>query len=91
MRLDLAPGVVVVTLSRRNLRALNAKMERHGSLAAILSRNAYDHGGNWLDDIALVVCAEPDAEHYADREPPGTMLPDTEAALRRIDQPPGWA
>jgi hypothetical protein len=79
MRLDLpGDGCVIVTLSRRNLFALLARLER-GVPGAIVSENAYLHGTP-VDGISFAVRPEPDERHY-DREP-GPMLPETEALIR---------
>lgn len=70
MRVDRTAGEVWrVTLSRRNLRALLAKLDGYpdNSLLAIIK------------DGVLVV-AEEDAEHYGSAVP-GVMHPDTEAHL----------
>ncbi len=66
--------LVEVTLSRRNLRALLAKLDGapDSSERAIALR---EENGSFL-----VVRAEEDAAHYAGREP-GPMHPDTEAAI----------
>jgi hypothetical protein len=67
---------VVVTLSRRNLRTLLAKLDGHppGSARAIMKD--VDRA------TTLVVRAEEDDAHYADR-PPGAMHPLTEAEIVR--------
>jgi hypothetical protein len=73
-RADDGRDVVRVTLSRRNLRALLAKLDGYppGS-ARTIERD---------DDAALLqVVAEEDDAHYAGREP-GPAHPETEAAMR---------
>jgi hypothetical protein len=82
MRVDgHAPGAldestVHVTLSRRNLLSLLAKLDGHpaGSSCTLIRYSTPD---KWS---ALIVQAEEDAVHYADRTP-GPMHPDTEAQL----------
>ncbi len=84
MRLDLRPPVVQVTLSRRNVLSLLAKLGQPGSVCTILSSNVYGPDGGEIDQIELVVRVEPDAEHYAAREPAGLMHPVTEEIVRRM-------
>jgi hypothetical protein len=86
MRLELLgePGceVVLVTLSRRNLLALLAKLEQSASFRSLISGYVY-RDGRLADDVRLAVRAESDELHYhPDREPPGPMLQATEAAIR---------
>ncbi len=76
MNLKVEGAEVTVTLSRRNLLALLAKLDEPGSLRTIIR----DCG-----DLVLVVRAEDDAVHYAEREP-GPMTPTTEAGIRRRRQ-----
>jgi len=64
-----------ITLSRRNLLALLQKLDTMGDSACTIVRQC-DNG--W----GVVVTAEPDEVHYADRLP-GAMHPVTETALRR--------
>jgi hypothetical protein len=71
--------LVTVTLSRRNLLALLAKLELPVSLRAISSTNAYADGEP-VDPVVMVVRAEPDAEHYRARNP-GPMSPITETLI----------
>lgn len=80
MRLDLHRSAVIVTLSRRNLLTLLHKLERGRSACTLVSGNAYRDQVE-IDDMQLVVTAEPDERHYADREPPGTVHPLEEAYL----------
>ena len=90
MRLDLRPDSVMVTLSRRNLLALLVKLDQPGSACTLVSQNGYDENGNQTLDTLLVVHAEHDETHYADRPPPGPLHPATEQALTtlaRIDNP----
>lgn len=80
MRLELRPGVVHVTLSERNLRALLAKLSGHpAGSACTISYPVPDLGH-------LFVSAEPDEVHYANPErdtpTPGEMHPETEEHLR---------
>lgn len=74
MKVDVGSRYVAVTLSRRNLLVLLAKLDGHpaGSAATIHIKSG---------EVTLVVSAEEDAVHYKDREP-GEMHPDTERALR---------
>lgn len=76
MNLRLEGAEVTVTLSRRNLLALLAKLDEPHSLRTIIR----DCG-----DLVLVVRAEDDPVHYAAREP-GPMTPTTEAGIRRRRQ-----
>ena len=70
---------VAVTLSRRNLLALLAKLDTEGSERTLLKREE-PLGEQWT----LVVIAEEDGEHYDGRaEPPGPMHQVTEAFIRR--------
>jgi hypothetical protein len=69
-----------VTLSRRNLLALLQKLEMEGSARTLISDNC-------PPGLELVVRAEDDEEHYAERaEPPGPMHPRTEAFIREREQ-----
>jgi hypothetical protein len=75
-------GVVLVTLSRRNLLALLAKLEQPSSWRTLVSGDVH-RDGQMADDVKVVVRSEPDELHYhPDREPPGPMMPATEAAIR---------
>lgn len=80
VRLDLLDDGVLVTLSRRNLLALLAKLDEPGSARTVASGNAY-----WreraIDGVVLAVRAEADAEHYREGPPPGQMTIETEAAI----------
>lgn len=79
MRLDLpGDGLVIVTLSRRNLLTLLAKLKR-GVPGVILSQDVYLHGTP-VDGVMLVVRPASDEEAYRDR-PAGPMQPHTEAAI----------
>lgn len=81
MRLELREdGVVLVTLSRRNVLSLLSKLEQKHSARAIVMRGAYVYGV-LHEDLFLAVQVEPDELHYADREPPGEMSPETERFL----------
>jgi hypothetical protein len=63
----------VLVLSERNLLALLAKLRNPQSLRTLTSDNGY-RGGVPIDDMTVVVHAEPDELHYAGRiEPPGAM------------------
>ena len=77
MRLDhVTPIEVEITLSRRNLRALLAFLdERRRGEEPLLA---------FLDPQKglLVVNAEEDQAHYANRRPPGRMPEHVEASLR---------
>jgi hypothetical protein len=84
MRIDLVtPTHIQITLSQRNLLALLAKLDGYppDSVCTITTTGP--------DGPMLVVHAEDDEEHYGERpEPPGPMVPDTEARIRR--GPPTW-
>lgn len=81
MRLDVhSNGLFLVTLSRRNLLALLAKLDQPNSTRTILGGYVYVDGK--LADLVLALRAEPDEQHYANREPAGRMLETTEAAIR---------
>lgn len=78
MRLELREdGVVLVTLSRRNVLSLLSKLEQKNSARTIVMRGAYVYGV-LHEDLFLAVQVEPDELHYAGREPPGEMSPETE-------------
>jgi hypothetical protein len=77
-------GLVLVTLSRRNLLALLAKLDEPASWRTIAGGYVYCDE-ELVDGVTLAVRSEPDELHYADREPPGPMLPSTEASIRRAD------
>lgn len=70
MRLDYVDGLVFVTLSRRNLLSLLAKLDGHppGSSCTL------GKGSVW-------VRAEEDAAHYGSRTP-GPMHPETEEEIK---------
>jgi hypothetical protein len=80
MRLEVQGGVVRVTLSERNLRALLAKLG--GSPPNSACTLSYDT----KDGLVLYVTAEPNDIHYANPERdspvPGPMHPDTEERIR---------
>ncbi len=77
MRLEVEDdGLIVVTLSVRNLRGLLAKVQ--GQPAA--SKCSLGMG-------RLLVHAEPDSVHYAGRPAGGAMSPATEAALELDVEP----
>jgi hypothetical protein len=80
MRLEVEAGVVRVTLSERNLKALLSKLSGHPPASACTI--TYDT----RDGLVLVVSAEPDAIHYANAERdspvPGRMHPETEERIR---------
>ena len=84
MRLDLFSGKngLVVTLSRRNLLALLAKLDEPESYRAITSTNSYLDFVE-IEGIPFVVHAESDADHYGQRRLPGPMTPTTEDGIRR--------
>lgn len=79
MEADIQPGTVALRVSRRNLRALLAKLDGHppGSACSI-SRYFLDDQGGYTE---LTLTAEEDEVHYADR-PAGIMASETEAVLR---------
>lgn len=71
------PPTVTVTLSRRNLKVLLAKLDGHPWRSACTITNYDGH---------LIVKAEEDDAHYGQRQAeggpgPGPMHPDTEAEL----------
>ena len=63
----------MVTLSRRNLLTLLAKLEIPGSSRTIIKPDG------------TYVIAEPDELHYQGRVPPGPMTPETEEIATVID------
>jgi hypothetical protein len=80
-RLELTPGVVTVTLSRRNLLALLQKLDWPDSARTITNGDCY-RDGLPVDNVLLVLRGEDDDEHYARRqEPPGPMHPLTEVFI----------
>lgn len=86
MRIDARGGVPAffkVTLSRRNLLALLAKLEIPGSHCAIDSENAFLDGAP-LEGVVFRVISEPDEVHYRDRPPPGPMHPLTEQVMKIV-------
>lgn len=89
MRVDLtANGVVLVRLSRRNVLALLSKLEQPGSAGMLAQQGAYVNGF-YHEAFLLAVYVEPDELHYADREPPGVMSPQTEAFIAAHTPPSG--
>jgi hypothetical protein len=86
MRLEVRRGVVHVTLSERNLKALLAKLG--GSPAGSACTISYPTN----DGLMLYVSAEPDAVHYANPErespTPGEMHPATEERIGRMNSAP---
>lgn len=92
-RLDLHEGLVIVTLSRRNLLAMIHKLTWADSARTITPGDCFRDGVP-VDDVLLVLRAEDDRERYARRpEPPGPMHPYTEASIAEHvvspDQPTG--
>jgi hypothetical protein len=81
-------GVVIVTLSRRNLLTLLHKLDMPGSARTIT--NGYCYLNRELNDrLTLVLRAEDDEAHYGERpEPPGAVHPTSEAYVRRHG---GWS
>jgi hypothetical protein len=74
-RLDVEPGLAIVTLSRRNLLSLLSKLEWTGSHRMIMTEHCYRFGEP-VNDTILVIQAEDDDDHYAKRPaPPGSMHP----------------
>ena len=77
MNLKIDGTTAYVTLSRRNLKTLLAKLDEHPSESG-RTINRYNDEGN-----LLVVTAEEDHIHYRKRGyGPGLMHPDTESAIR---------
>lgn len=78
MRTEIVDGVTVVTLSRRNLRALLAKLDEapDGSMRTLYGPSFYP---------LTAVRAEEDDEHYRhasrDGAGPGPLHPDTERKM----------
>lgn len=69
-----APGYTTVTLSRRNLNALLAKLDGHPPASACRIERECDDG------LYLSVVAQEDADHYCDRHP-GRMHQATEDVI----------
>ncbi|MBV8364846.1 MAG: hypothetical protein JO193_09805 [Candidatus Eremiobacteraeota bacterium] len=64
MRLEVSGGTIHVTLSKRNLLALLEKLTWNSARTIRFQ----------ADEATLVVSAEPDELHYANRAPPGPMI-----------------
>lgn len=80
MRIDRADAEVIdIVLSRRNLLTLLVKLSGHPANSACTIGWPGAEG-----QPTLLVRAEPDGRHYADRAPAGTMVCQTEGALRRL-------
>lgn len=77
MRIEYTDDSVTVTLSRRNLLTLLAKLDGHPPDSAAM---IFKYSDDLLETI--YVAAEEDAVHYTDREP-GEMHPATERAVLR--------
>lgn len=88
MRLDISPAAVIVTLSKRNLLALLQKVDDATSSRTLVSGYVYEDS-RLFDGIELVVRCEPDAEHYADREPPGLVHPRAETFIAQMSASAG--
>lgn len=76
MKASYANNTVVVTLSRRNLEALLVKLDAPRSARTLVRRQ----GG---DEPDIIVVAESDIDHYADRDP-GLMLPEHEDLMHEL-------
>lgn len=76
-------SVAEVTLSRRNLLALLHKLEMPRSGRTLMSE--HDCSPGWT----LVVRAEDDPEHYADRRGPGPVHPSSEVFIDLSDSAGG--
>lgn len=63
------PGVIRVALSRRNLMTMLAKLDIPQSKRMMVFPG--------FEGPELQILAEEDAQHYADRPPPGDVHPDT--------------
>jgi hypothetical protein len=90
VRADLHDDYVLVTLSKRNLLALLQRVDDPFALRLLTGGYVY-RDRELTDGITLIVGCQPDAEHYADREPPGRMKPSTEAFIARLDGSEGNA
>lgn len=66
-------SVIHVTLSRRNLLGLLAKLDIPGSAKTLIKDSTKGR---------LIVTSEEDPDHYMGREP-GPMSPETEKAIRK--------
>lgn len=88
MRLDISPAAVIVTLSKRNLLSLLQKVDDATSARTLVGSYVYEDA-RLLDGIELVVCCEPDKQHYADREPPGAVHPRAEAFVAQMSASAG--
>lgn len=71
-------GTIVIVLSRRNLRAMLAKLDGHPPRSYCTLIKDDDEGGP-----RLILIAEDDARHYSGRGyPPGELDPATEEAMQ---------
>ena len=84
MRLDLelgedGRGVVLISLSERNLLTLLAHLSQSERPNPMLAGGYVYRGGVLVDGVALVLHSEPNEVHYAEREaagePAGEMQP----------------
>lgn len=63
--------------------ALFAKLADPFSARMLATGNVY-RDGEEIDGVTLIVRCEPDADHYADRLPPGPMRPSIEAVIQLL-------
>jgi len=75
-------GLLLVTLSRRNLAALQSHLSQPGPVNPMLVGRYVHRDGPLIDGVARLVEAERDELHYAERESTGQMREETEAAIR---------
>jgi hypothetical protein len=90
VRADIGDGVLLVTLSKRNLLALLQRVDDPFAMRLLTGGYVY-RDRELTDGITLIVGCQPDEEHYADREAPGRMKPSTEAFIARLDGSEGNA
>lgn len=78
MKLEVKGDLVRVTLSKRNLLTLLTKLDHDWSAKSIYL-DAEKPGGK-----KLLLVAESDDEHYANRAAPGVMHPQTEEDIKNV-------
>jgi hypothetical protein len=72
-----------VTLSRRNLLALLAKLDEENSARTLISDNCYKN--STFDISVLIVKAEHDSKHYGSRKP-GVIASSTLKIMNKYDE-----